>query len=172
MPFLYDDGSVAGHITMGSNMDTYNFYGISEEPGTYNKARNLSNQNAEIVFVPFNDSKDDFLVKRDSRYDTSDNTQVTFTPKSEMVAELETSEKQVLMQRQSMSIQAAKQAVETLDYISETKEELDRMPESFGTLEGVYDRMYTPEAVSDNRTENQKIMNAVFGSDESMMKER
>lgn len=54
VPYLYNDGSVAGYIIIGSNMNSYNFYAIIENADNFYNAKVLYEQGKELIFAPFN----------------------------------------------------------------------------------------------------------------------
>lgn len=64
VPFLYQSGEVAGYIIIGSELDSYNFYGVIESPDTYETAKQLYDQGKELIFVP----PMDFIYKDNGSY--------------------------------------------------------------------------------------------------------
>lgn len=174
VPFHYNSGEVAGHIMMGSNMTSYNYYSISETPDTYLNAKGFFEQNKQVVYLPFSDTGDDFILKQDDNYYDSKENSISFSNKTDILEQLE-NEQKLLEEQANIGLKRQYNAAaidDTLEAYTETKEELEMMPENFGTLDQVYDRLYSDEVMQDNREENIKIMNAVFRNEEQLMKNR
>lgn len=64
VPYLRVDGEVAGYIIIGSELDSYNFYGVIESPDNYHTAKKLYDQGKELIFVP----PMDFIYKNNDMY--------------------------------------------------------------------------------------------------------